>query len=63
MEKTTSGKASEFICSTKYDDQVREDEMGMTCSTMANEKFIQHLLTSKRNRTFIREDNIVTDFK
>jgi hypothetical protein len=41
LEKTSSGKASEFICSTKYNDQVREDEMGMTCSTMANEKFIQ----------------------
>jgi hypothetical protein len=41
MEKTTSGKASELIRSTKHDDQVREDEMGMTRSTMANEKFIQ----------------------
>jgi len=41
MEKTISGKPSEFIRSTKYDDQVREDDMGMTCSTMANEKFIQ----------------------
>jgi len=40
MEKSTSGKASEFICSTKYDNQVREDEMGMTCSTIVNEKFI-----------------------
>jgi hypothetical protein len=41
MEKTSSGKASEFIHSTKYNDQVREDEMGMTCSTMAKEKFIK----------------------